>query len=515
MDPTSFLRWIFSSKVREVKSWCGRESAFQQKVLANLLRRAKDTVFGRANGFADILARPGDLYSSFVEAVPMHDYEGFRDYVMRMMRGERDVLWPGLCRNFAQSSGTTGGRSKFIPVTEAGLRENHYKGASYSVALYLAANRASRMFSGKGLILGGSFSSTVEEVDKGVVVGDLSATLIQRVNPFVNFFRVPDKKTALLPDWQVKLPLIAAKAAATNLTNLSGVPSWMLQVLLRVLEIKGASSLSEVWPHLEVFFHGGISFAPYREEYGRLCRGLDMHFAEVFNASEGYFACSEVPTDLNYDPLVSGIPSMLLLVDAGVFFEFLPLGCETPVGVDGLKVGKVYELVVSTVNGLWRYRIGDTVRIEGLAPLSITVAGRTKSFINAFGEELMEDNAERAIAEACRATGASVLNYTVAPVYAHGKIKGRHQWLIEWKEAPASLDDFTRILDDNLRRVNSDYDAKRAHDIFLDVPEIVSLPDGAFHGWLATVGSGKLGGQRKVPRLSNDRSVADAILSSP
>ncbi|MCH5218680.1 MAG: GH3 auxin-responsive promoter family protein [Muribaculaceae bacterium] len=506
MNLTGIARKILSGRTREVAAWRGREEAYQQRLLADMLRRAQDTEFGRSSGFADILGAGSApaVAAAYAEAVPLREYEDFRPAVMKMIEGARGVLWPGVCRNFAQSSGTTGGRSKYIPITEEGLRANHYRGASYSVALYLHANPGSRMFAGKGLILGGSFANNVVEVRKGTVVGDLSATLIQRIYPMANWFRVPDKHTALLEDWEVKLPLIAEKAAAADITNISGVPSWMMRVLLRVLEDRGATSLKEVWPNLEVFFHGGISFAPYREEYRRLCDGLDMHYSEVYNASEGYFAVSDN----------TGAPGMVLLVDSGVYYEFLPLGSETAIGAGEVEPGKVYELIVSTVNGLWRYRTGDTVRVETLSPLRITVAGRTKSFINAFGEELMEDNAERAMAEACRATGASVHNYTVAPVYAHGTERGRHQWLVEWKVAPADPERFVAVLDATLRSLNSDYDAKRSHDIFLDLPEVTAVAPGAFDRWLATSGSGKLGGQRKVPRLSNDRKIADAIVKS-
>lgn len=503
MSLTKIARLAFAPKVREVDSWTGREAGLQERLLARMLHKARNTSFGKTNGFAHLIADSSSgLAERYAETVPLRSYEDFREDVMRMIEGDKDVLWPGVCNHFAQSSGTTGGRSKYIPITEDGLKNNHYKGASYSVALYLHSNPDSRMFSGKGLILGGSFATEVVAVRKGVVVGDLSATLIERINPVINHFRVPDKHTALLEDWQEKLPLIARKAAEANITNLSGVPSWMMQVLLKVLELRGARSLKEVWPNLEVFFHGGISFAPYRREYDRLCEGLDMHWSEVYNASEGYFAVSDC----------SGAKGMRLLVDTGVYYEFLPLGTETPIPLSELQEGKVYELVVSTINGLWRYRIGDTVRVESVKPLRITVAGRTKSFINAFGEELMEDNAERALAEACRLTGASILNYTVAPVYAHGRQKGKHQWIIEWKEEPDSTDEFTELLDHHLRMLNSDYDAKRSHDIFLDLPDVVTVPRGTFERWLSTSGSGKLGGQRKIPRLSNDRSIADAIL---
>ena len=504
MNLTPIARLIFSQRVREAASWNGREADFQNRLLVRMLRKGVQTRFGRENGFEDVIRYPDETVAeAYARIVPLRSYEDYRADVMKMIEGDRDILWPGECRNFAQSSGTTGGRSKYIPITSEGLRDNHYKGASFSVALYLHSNPRSRMFAGKGLVLGGSFANNVIKVRKGTSIGDLSATLIQRIYPLANMFRVPDKHTALLEDWEVKLPLLARKAAEADITNISGVPSWMMRVLLRVLEIKGAESLKEVWPNLEVFFHGGISFVPYREEYNRLCKGLDMHWSEVYNASEGYFAVSDN----------TGNPGMLLLVDAGVYYEFSPLGSEEVVGINDLNVGKVYELIVSTVNGLWRYRTGDTVRVETLKPLRVTVAGRTKSFINAFGEELMEDNAERAVAEACRASGAAIHNYTVAPVYAHGKERGRHQWIIEWKTEPASLEAFTETLDSHLRSLNSDYDAKRSHDIFLDLPLVTSVPHGTFDQWLSVNGSRKLGGQRKVPRLSNTREIADAILA--
>ena len=498
--------------MQEVASWKGREALLQKKVLGELLQKARKTSFGLSNGFEEILSVPADrIPEVYAATVPLRSYEDFREDVMKMIDGEKDVLWPGTCGHFAQSSGTTGGRSKYIPVTNDGLKINHYKGAACSVALYLKANPASRMFAGKGLVLGGSFATEVKTSRKNVVIGDVSATLIEWINPLANIFRVPDKHTALLPDWREKLPLIAEKAANSPITNLSGVPSWMMQVLLKVLEIKGAETLKEVWPGLEVFFHGGISFEPYREEYNRLCSGLNMHWSEVYNSSEGFFGVSD-PCAISQDD--SGVlPGMILLADAGVYFEFLPLGADQPVGIEDLKQGKVYEMVVSKVNGLWRYRIGDTVRIEGLDPLRISVAGRTKSFINAFGEELMEDNAEKAIAAACRLSDSSVLNYTVAPVYAHDRVKGRHQWIVEWKRRPSDPEEFARILDQELRKLNSDYDAKRSHDLFLDNLEIKEVPKGSFERWLRSVGNGKIGGQRKIPRLSNDRTIADAILA--
>lgn len=490
-------------KVKEIHSWEGNESDLQRRMLVKLLEKAASTEYGRKYGFGDIAAST-DVEEVYRKEVPACDYEQIRSFVMQMVKGEPNVLWPGHCRNFAQSSGTTGGRSKYIPITDDGLRENHYKGASCSVAAYLASNPESKMFSGKGLILGGSFANSldVEEHKPEIMVGDLSATLIQRINPFVNHFRVPDKSIALMEDWEEKLPLLAEKAAASNITNISGVPSWMLRVILKVLELKQTEKLKDVWPNLEVFFHGGISFAPYREEYNRLCEGLDMHWSEVYNASEGYFGFGDC----------TGQPGMLLLLNSGVYYEFMPLGSEEAIGVDQLKEGKVYEMVVSTCNGLWRYRIGDTVRIESIKPLRISVAGRTKSYINAFGEELMEENAECAIAAACKKCGCQIINYTASPVYAHGNERGRHQWIIEWRRKPESEEKFAEVLDEELRKLNSDYDAKRAHDIFLDLPEVVSARHGLFDKWLSRQGSGKLGGQRKIPRLNNSREIADRLI---
>ena len=501
MDFTKIARQIFAFRSREMASWNGREQEVQKKLLRRMLKRASHTYYGHTNDFESIISSP-DLVQAYNERIPIQDYEVFRVLIVRMMRGEKDVLWPGRCDNFAQSSGTTGGRSKYIPVTADGLRFNHYKGASCSVALYLDDNPESHMFSGKGLVLGGSFATEFKSQRDEARIGDLSATLIERINPLANLFRVPDKKTALLENWQEKMPLLAEKAANANITNLSGVPSWMMRVLLKVLEIKGAKSLKEVWPNLEVFFHGGISFAPYREEYNRLCEGLDMHYVEVYNASEGYFATGNTLRDRG----------MLLLVDAGVYYEFLPLVSEVPVDIDSLELGKVYELVITTCNGLWRYKTGDTVRIESLSPLRVSIAGRTKTFINAFGEELMEDNAESAISEACHRMNASVLDFHAAPVYAHGRQKGRHQWIIEWDRKPESNERFSLVLDEELRKLNSDYDAKRSHDIFLDPPEIIDARPGLFDLWLSESGNCKLGGQRKIPRLHNSRDIIERLI---
>ncbi len=506
IDFTPLFRPAFLRLARRTDSWRYRSLQMQAKVLHSLVRRARHTAFGAYHDFPYMIEqkRPfPSLLDSFQRNIDVVDYEGLRPDIMRMVNGEKDVLWPGVCRNFAQSSGTSGGKSKFIPVTDASLSGNHYRGAADAVAHYLRLVPESRIFSGKGFILGGSFANTLAEVPQGVRVGDLSATLINKINPLANLARIPDKKTALIADWEKKLPALVKAAANRNVTNISGVPSWFLTVITKIMEERGADRISDVWPNLEVFFHGGISFEPYRETYSRLTDPAKMHFLETYNASEGFFA---VQNDFDDH-------SMLLIIDRDVFYEFIPIDNpgENPLTIADVQPGKVYELLISSSNGLWRYRLGDTVRVTSVDPVKIQIAGRTRSFINAFGEELMEDNAEKAIAAACDKTGAAVLNYTAAPLYATQGKRGRHQWIVEWAKQPSDIGFFAQTLDAELRKLNSDYDAKRAHTIFLDPPEVISAPSGLFDLWLRSEGNHKLGGQRKVPRLSNDRHILDRL----
>lgn len=472
----------------------------QTATLKGLLHEARDTEAGRRLKFAQIRD-----YDRFRAEVPAAGYPEMRRDIERMVAGEPDVLWPGVCRRFAQSSGTSDGKSKYIPVTDASLRRNHYAGGSAAVARYLDLYPESRLFGGKSFILGGSFANEVKALPAGVRVGDLSANLIEAINPVVNLFRVPDKDVALMADWNRKLPALVEASLHEDITNISGVPSWFLTVLRRVIERAGASTIHDVWPNLEVFFHGGISFEPYREQYRAITDPSRMRYLETYNASEGFFAVQ--------DSLDSR--AMRLLIDRGVFYEFIPASCADTdeaqaLGAWEVEPGRIYELVITSCNGLWRYRLGDTVRIESVEPLRITIAGRTKSYINAFGEELMVHNAEAALAHACRRCGASALNYTVAPVYADGGHRGRHQWLIEWAEAPADPEAFADTLDRCLQDENSDYQAKRAGGIFLDRLSITAAAPGLFDAWLAS--TGKLGGQRKVPRLCNDRRIMDTLL---
>lgn len=505
MDFTLPSRLYFIPEARRTDKWNAATEDIQRGLLRSLIRRASRTEIGHRHDFSEI-ARADDPYALFARRVETVDYEMIRADVLRMVNGERDVLWPGICRNYAQSSGTSGGRSKFIPVTRDSLHRCHYRGASDTVAHYLRMNPKSRIFSGKAFVLGGSFASELKPADPRVRIGDLSATLINRINPLANRFRVPDMKTALLPDWQEKLPALVEASKFADITNISGVPSWFLTVIKEVIRVRGAEKISDVWPNLEVFFHGGISFEPYRDIYTELTDPQKMHFVETYNASEGFFAVQNDPDDR----------SMLLIIDNDIFYEFIDTSDPEsgPKPIWEIEPGRVYELLISSSNGLWRYHLGDTVRVDSVAPVKIRVAGRTKTFINAFGEELMEENAERAIAAACRRVGCRIRNYTAAPVFATDHSRGRHQWLVEWIIPPRDINEFALALDEELRRLNSDYDAKRSHTIFLDPPEIISLPDGTFNRWLRSVGTGKLGGQRKIPRLSNDREIVDRILAS-
>lgn len=444
-------------------------------------------------------------YEQFVKLISPADYEAIRPWVMRMVNGEKDVLWEGRCNRFAQSSGTSDGKSKYIPITPRGLQHSHYRGAALSVAKYLLTHPDSHIFGGKNLILGGSFANELNLTGK-VKVGDLSASLIDNINPVANLFRTPSKETALMADWSKKLPAIVESSAREDIRSLSGVPSWFLTVLKAVMAHTGATEIHEIWPNLEVFFHGGISFEPYRTPYSHIIAPDRMNYWENYNASEGFFAAQHQP----------GKRPMTLLADVDTFYEFIPVslsgGNPSPVPIPSWEVeaGKIYEMVITSSNGLWRYRIGDTVKIESLNPLTITIAGRTKHFINAFGEEVMVHNTDAALREACRKSGVEAINYIAAPVYAGDRTRGRHEWLIEFSCQPRDLEAFADMLDSELQSQNSDYQAKRTGNLFLDRLTIIPATTGVFDRWLAT--TGKLGGQRKIPRLDNDRRFIDNLL---
>lgn len=499
MNFTPLARFLLGRRVKEALSWTGRTQEIQLGQLDFLLRNLRQTKWGAEKGLSEVRS-----YDDFRRLLPsVSAYAGLRPYVMRMIAGEKDVLWPGLTRNFAQSSGTSDGKSKYIPVTPASFSRSHYKGGSSVISHYLSLYPDSRIFAGKSFILGGSFANELT-LPPGVRVGDLSANLIENINPLVNLTRVPPKRIALLEDWAVKLPALVSAAADHDITNISGVPSWFLTVLKQIIKAKGAQTIHDVWPNLEVFFHGGISMAPYREQYSHIT-DPKMRYLECYNASEGFFAVQNAIDN----------QAMLLLLDCGTFFEFIrteEADSDRPEIIPAWKVeeGEIYELVITSCNGLWRYPLGDTVRIESVEPLKITIAGRTKSYINAFGEELMVQNAEAALTKVCKTLDCEISNYTAAPVYASDHSRGRHEWLIEFNREPESIDEFARQLDLALQQENSDYEAKRSHGIFLDPLTIVKGRKGVFDKWLAA--TGKLGGQRKVPRLSNSRHPIDEIL---
>ncbi len=499
MSITKLARPFFLHRLKAIARYATDAEEIQRKVLARLLREAAQTAYGRDHGFGEIRS-----YEEFSRTVPVNTYEELKGFIDRMRHGERDVLWKGRVEWYAKSSGTTNDKSKFIPVSSAGLHDTHYAGGTDAVALYLHSHPESRLFDGRALILGGSHQPNYNL--PGSLVGDLSAILIENINPVVNLFRVPKKRVALLSDFEEKRDLIAREALRKNVTNLSGVPSWMMGVITRVLELSGKQYLDEVWPNLEVFFHGGIAFTPYRELYHSLIRNPRMHYMETYNASEGFFG---LQSDLDD-------PAMLLMLDYGVFYEFIPLedvGKEQPqvVPLWEVETNRNYAIVITTSCGLWRYQIGDTVRFTQTKPYKFVISGRTKSFINAFGEELIVDNAEQGLAEACQQTGAQVREYTAAPVFMDETGKCRHQWVIEFTKMPANVGEFATILDRTLQNVNSDYEAKRYKNITLQPLEIIVGRTNLFHDWLSS--KGKLGGQHKVPRLANNRAIIEEVIA--
>lgn len=497
---TPLARMIFNHRVKESLRWINGCEDTQREQLAWLIKQSRSTRWGEKYHYGEIRN-----YEDFAQKVPVSSYEDIAPWIMRQLDGESDVLWRGRVNRFAQSSGTSNGKSKYIPITNDALQRCHYKGASDVVAHYLSLYPDSRMFSGKGFILGGSFANEVAHLREDARVGDLSAHLIDKVNPLVNMMRVPSKEIALMEDWEKKLPALVEASMGENVTNLSGVPSWFLAVLKAVIAHVGATTIHDVWPNLEVFFHGGIAFAPYREQYAAITDASKMRYLETYKASEGFFAVQNVIDD----------SAMLLLLDVGVFYEFMPLDqLENPnpqlLPIWEVEPGKIYGLVISSCNGLWRYTIGDTVKIESVNPVKITIAGRTKHFINAFGEELMVHNADAAIAKVCAEMNCAILNYTAAPVYAADNSKGRHEWLIEFAVKPSDMEHFATRLDELLQQENSDYQAKRYKGIFLDKLTVIVARDRLFDDWLAS--TGKLGGQRKVPRLANNRQFIDPML---
>jgi hypothetical protein len=492
----SIASWVLKQRIHQIELFLKYPNEVQEELLMNLIRRAENTVIGAQYDFSSITS-----YTTFSERVPVATYEDLQPLIERTRQGEQNVFWDAPIKWFAKSSGTTNAKSKFIPVSNDALEDCHYKGSKDLLCLYLNNNEDSDMFLGKSLRLGGS--SQIYE-DKETLFGDLSAILIENMPIWAEFSSTPSNKISLMSEWEQKLTAIINETKNENVTSFAGVPSWMLVLMNRMLEETGKGNLLEVWPNLEVYFHGGVSFEPYREQYQKLLPKSDFKYYEIYNASEGFFAIQ----DLNDSS------DLLLMLDYGIFYEFIPMDTfGTPnqkvIRLAEVELFKNYAVVITTNSGLWRYLIGDTVRFTSLNPYRIRVSGRTKHHINVFGEELMVENTDQAIAKACQLTQTEVVDYTVAPIFMDGKEKGAHEWMIEFKKNPTDIAQFQKILDDTLQSLNSDYEAKRHNNMTLN-PLVINLArPNLFYDWLKE--RDKLGGQHKIPRLSNQREYLEQL----
>lgn len=499
-----FIKLKFKARYKKITEFKNNPLLAQEKVFFHLLKKAKNTIWGERYGYREIVNNNfSDAFKSFQLKVPVSPYEKLAPDIERVVSGEENVLWPGKTKWLAKSSGTTNSKSKLIPITKEALKKCHYQGGEDVVATYLQLNPHSKMFLGKTLSIGGSFVGKKRVND--LSCGDLSAILVNNLPLWVRIFRSPSLPVALLSDWEVKLDKIARETIKKNVVALAGVPSWTLVVLNKVLEISGKSNILEVWPNLELFLHGGVSFAPYREQFKKIIPSDTMNYLENYNASEGFFAYN--------DSL--GADDMMLVLDSGVFYEFIPISeleKEQPktFNVAEVEVGKTYALAISTNGGLWRYLIGDTVTVTSLQPFRIKIAGRTKHFINVFGEELMVSNTDEALRLVCEKSGVIISEYTVAPIFMENSEQGGHEWMIEFLTPPADINIFTKELDEALKSLNSDYEAKRNNDFILLLPKINVARKGLFYDWLKS--KNKLGGQNKVPRLSNSREYLEELL---
>lgn len=472
----------------------------QDEVLKRNLLMGRGTEFGKKYAFDDLIK-----YDDYKDRVPVYTYEQIFPFIDRTMRGEQNVLWPTEIKWFAKSSGTTNARSKFIPVSPEALEDCHFKGGKDMLSLYVNNYPDTQMFSGKGVAVGGSHKVNEFDPTSSSFYGDVSAVIMQNLPPWAQFIRTPSLNVALMDNWEEKIDLLAAETAKVNVTNIAGVPTWTVLLIQRILELEGKTNILEVWPNLEVFFHGAVAFQPYKNLFKSLIPSDGMRYWDTYNASEGFFGIQDQRDS----------DELLLMLDYGVFYEFIPseeLNKEFPktIGLDQVELGKNYAIVITTNSGLWRYNIGDTIKFTNLSPFRIKISGRTKHFINVFGEEVIIENAETAITEACDKTGAVIDNFTVGPIFLEKDHRGGHEWIVEFKVKPESLEKFTTLLDDALRGVNSDYDAKRAFDLALMKPKVHSVEEGTFYNWMKK--RGKLGGQNKVPRLSNSREYIDDIL---
>jgi len=491
--------WVLKRRMEEIENFSRHPHKTQELVLSRLIQRARDTQWGKEYGYNDIHS-----FEHFRSQVPISAYEDIHPWIDRAFQGEQHVLWPGKIENFAKSSGTTNDKSKYIPLTSESIDDSHIKAGQDLLCMYFNNKPESKLFAGKSLSIGGSHQPHPERPE--IISGDLSALIVENLPKFYELCRTPSKTVALMSDWEEKLPRMAEEVIQEDVTGMAGVPTWTLVLIQKLLDMrKDAGNLLDIWPNLELYLHGGVSFDPYREQFKSLIPSDQMSYINCYNASEGFFA---VQNELEAD-------DMLLLLDYGVFFEFVPtehLDEEHPktFALSEVELDRNYAMIISTNGGLWRYNIGDTICFTSKDPYKIRITGRTKHFINAFGEELMVDNAEQAIAKAASQTGAVIGNYTAAPIYFDGKKNGGHEWLIEFEKAPSDLKVFTRIMDDKIKELNSDYEAKRKGNIAVGFPIVRVMPKGTFHDWMKK--RGKLGGQHKVPRKDNDRKYVEDIM---
>lgn len=495
----SVVKWLNFKRIYQIQLYREHPIEIQNEVLLDLLNNAKNAVFGKKYNFRDIRS-----IQDFQKAVPLQTYNDIKPYVEMLMEGQKDILWPGEVKWFAKSSGTTSSKSKFIPVTKDALDDCHLQGPKDVFAQYVKNYPETAILKGKMLTMGGSHQ--INNISNNSYCGDLSAILIENVPFWTDFIRTPSTEIALIEEFEEKIERIMETALDQNVTSISGVPSWNLVLIKRVLEKTGKSNLLEVWPNMEVFVHGGVNFEPYRQQFQKLIPSPNMHYMETYNASEGFFGIQDNPHS----------DDMLLMLDYGVFYEFIPIGdldSENPkvLTLKDVELGENYAMVISTNAGLWRYIIGDTIKFTNKYPFKIKITGRTKHFINAFGEEVIIDNAESAIKIACEHTGAIVNEYTAGPIFMNDNQKGAHEWIIEFAKEPKDLDYFITVLDNSLKTLNSDYEAKRHKDITLEKPHIIAAPNGTFYNWMKK--RGKIGGQNKIPRLSNNRKYLDELLN--
>ena len=493
----SIASWFLKKRFHQIELFLKYPNEVQNELLLELLDIAKDTQIGKEYDFASI-----KNYRTFAERVPIKNYDGWQDVIERSMKGETNLFWPTPIKWFAKSSGTTRAKSKFIPVSEQSLEDCHYAASKDLLCMYLNNNENSQLFTGKSLRLGGSKELYKEN---GTVFGDLSAILIDNMPFWAEFSSTPSNKVSLMSDWEYKMQAIVNETIHENVTSLAGVPSWMLVLLNNVLETTGKQNLHDLWPNLEVYFHGGVSFTPYIDQYKKILPKKDFRYYEIYNASEGFFAIQD---QNNFNEL-------LLMLDYGIFYEFIPMDiyateAEKGIALSEVKLKQNYPVISTTNAGLWRYKIGDTIKFTSLNPYRIKISGRTKHFINVFGEELIIENAEQALREVCIKTQAEIVDYTAAPIFMEGTEKGGHEWMIEYKTPPKDIDYFNELLDNALKSLNSDYEAKRYNNITLNKPKINIARKNLFYDWLKQ--NNKLGGQHKIPRLSNTRDYIDDLI---